>query len=283
MRITCYLLLLLCLGCREETEILPDNEPPVVDNVATLRIENYVNRLFVDLLGREPLDGELDAEVLALREGDLGTEAREALIVKLQTGTDFVEGDTSYARAYSQHLYNLCKIRCLEGVSNPVIRGEFIGLAKTPEDSVRLVRVLQIRAELESASITLHEAFARTIYNDVYDRINMNTSNFVEASFDNLLWRFPTNEEFQAGFNMVEYEMEESLFGATGSNRDNYVQLMTNDREMSEGLIIWAYQLSLARRPTTAETTALLDDFHQHRDLRLVQRTIMVTDEYAGF
>jgi len=39
----------------------------------------------------------------------------------------------------------------------------------------------------------------------------------------------------------------------------------------------------LARRPTTEETAAILEDFIQHKDLRLIQRVVMVTDEYANF
>jgi hypothetical protein len=39
----------------------------------------------------------------------------------------------------------------------------------------------------------------------------------------------------------------------------------------------------LSRRPTTEETAELLNDFYQHRDIRIIQRHIMVTDEYANF
>ena len=121
------------------------------------------------------------------------------------------------------------------------------------------------------------------IYNKVYDAINMNTTNFVNASFDNLLWRYPTQTEFQAGFNMVEFSIPESFFGQTGTNRQDYVDIFINSREMFEGLIIWVYQQTLQRRPTTQETFVLLEDFYTHRDIRKVQRVVMVTDEYANF
>ena len=115
-----FLMIICCaflLSCKEETIVITDNQPPVVNNIPAIKIENYVNRLFIDLLGREPLDTEMASEVATLRAGDLSTSVRENLIVKLQTNTDFVEGDTSYQRAYHQHLYNLAKVRCLEGAS----------------------------------------------------------------------------------------------------------------------------------------------------------------------
>ena len=52
---------------------------------------------------------------------------------------------------------------------------------------------------------------------------------------------------------------------------------------MFEGILIWAYQQLLSRRPTTAETFLLLEDFYTHRDIKLIQQHIMSSDEYANF
>ncbi|RMD73137.1 MAG: hypothetical protein D6818_05270 [Bacteroidetes bacterium] len=279
-------MLLLCAaalwtGCRKELIVIPDNEPPVVNNVPAIKIEHYVNRLFIDLLGREPLDDELAREVAALRAAELSQAARLALVVKLQSDTSWVEGDSSYRRAWSQHFYNLAKVRCLEGASDAEIR-QFLNNA-TPDDSVRLLDVLASRRALELGQIQAHELFARMVYNRVYDQINMNTFNFVNATFDNLLWRYPTHAEFQAGFDMVEHGYTRTLFGEEGSSKDDYVQILTHSYEMFEGMIIWVYEQLLARRPTTEETIRLLPDFYQHRDIRKIQQAVLVTDEYAGF
>ena len=274
---------LLFSSCwEEETVTIPDNQPPIVNNVPAIKIENYVNRIFIDLLGREPLDGEMAAEVATLRQADLSIEAREALIVKLQTNTDFIEGDTSYQRAYYQHLYDLARIRTLEGVSEAQI-GEFLSTVDLLEDSIRLIKIYDSRTDMQAGNITIEEMFGRMIYNKVYDEINMNTTNFVNASFDNLLWRFPTQVEFQAGFNMVEFNISETFLGETGTNRQDYVDIFINSREMFEGLIIWVYQQALQRRPTTEETFVLLENFYTNRDIREVQKVVMVTDEYANF
>lgn len=274
---------LLFSSCwKEETVTIPDNQPPIINNIPAIKIENYVNRIFIDLLGREPLDIEMTAEVAALREADLSTEAREALIIKLQSDTDFIEGDTSYQRAYYQHLYDLAKIRTMEGASEAEI-GSFLSTAELLEDSIRLLKIYSSRSELQNGTISIEKMFGRMIYNKVYDEINMNTTNFVNASFDNLLWRFPTQTEFQAGFNMVEFDIPETFFGEMGTNRQNYVDIFINSREMFEGLIIWVYQQALQRRPTTEETFILLEDFYTNRDIQEVQKVVMVTDEYANF
>jgi hypothetical protein len=117
----------------------------------------------------------------------------------------------------------------------------------------------------------------------VYDEINMNTFNFVNASFDNLFFRYPTQAEFYAGFNMVEYNQPATVLGQPGQNKDEYVEILINSREFYEGLIVWSYQILLAREPSTAETNELMIDLYQDHDLQKVQRSIMVTDEYAHF
>ena len=275
-------LLLLISACSKELIIVPDNDPPFVGNVSTVKIENYVNRLFIDNIGREPIDSEMQKEVQALKDANLSKEAREVLIDKLQTNTDFLVGDTSYQQAYYQQLYTLAKIRCLEGASDEAIRG-FIGIAEGESEINRLYAVLNTRDDLMNGNIQFHEAFARMIYNRVYDKINMNSFNFVNASFDNLLWRFPSKVEFDAGFDMVEFNRSNTLFGKSGQNKGDYVKLFTESREMFEGLIIWAYQQLVARRPSTAETVALLADFYENKNISLIQKKIMVTNEYANF
>ena len=281
-----YILTCVCLfsflSCKKETVLIDDNNPPIVNNIPVVKIENYVNRVFIDLLGREPLDSELAAETLALRNANLVKDARQVLIEKLQTSTDFIEGDTSYLHAYHQHLYSLAKTRCIEGASDADIN-DYISGSSDDEVIEKLEQVKRSKFELQTGIISIEQMFGRMINNSVYDDINMNTFNFVRASFDNLLWRYPTDFEFQAGFNMVDFEMEEMLFGQTGSNREDYTEILINSREMFEGLVIWAYRQLLAREPNTVETVALLDDFYADKDFTKIQITIMVTDEYAGF
>ena len=272
---------LLSLSCtKEETIIVPDNNAPNINNVPTIKIENFVNRTFIDIIGREPLDEEMQLEVTALREAELSTESRIALVAKLQSSTEPVPGDTTYLKAYSRQLYNLAKIRCVEGFSDERLLSEFAG---TPEFDSLMQLVVKSREELEAGTITINEVFGRMVHNAAYDQINMNTFNFVNATFDNLLWRFPTSAEFNAGFDMVEFGNTATLFGQTGQTKDDYIQIIINSREMYEGLIIWVYQQLLARRPTTEETAALLNDFIENQDFRKIQQIVMATNEYANF
>lgn len=275
-------ILLIAISCQKETIHVPDNDAPIINNVPAIKIENYINRVFIDLIGREPFDAEIETELQALKDGKLTNESREALLVKLQTNTDFIEGDTSYTQAYHQHLYDLAKIRCLEGASDADLKMQ-INEAEDPADVLRLQLVLSSRKDIQNGLIKYNEVFGRMIYNLLYDQINMNTFNFVNATFDNLLWRYPTNAEFQEGYNMVEYNNSATMFGQVGQNKTDYVNIFSNSREMYEGMIIWTFQQILSRPPTTEETAVFLEDFINHKDIKIIQRHIMITDEYANF
>lgn len=297
-----YILLLLLtalLSCSKEEVFVPDNKPPDYSGVPLVKVQNFVNRLYIDLLAREPLDEEMDREVEALLADTLSAAARLDLVIRLQTDTAFVEGDTSYQRAYCQNLYNLAKARCLEGASDAELTGEagiyafgaykdsllgnWEGYYRAIRERDKLLAVVAGREALQRGEIAYADLYQRVVFNAIYDRINMNTVNFVNATFDNLLWRYPTKAELQTGFQMIELDKPGTLFGKQGSNKEDYVRILTTSREMYEGLIIWAHRQLLARTPTSQETAALLEDFINHRDIRLIQRHILVTDEYANF
>ena len=74
-----------------------------------------------------------------------------------------------------------------------------------------------------------------------------------------------------------------SMFGQVGQNKTDYVNIFSNSREMYEGMIIWTFQQILSRSPTTEETATFLEDFINHKDIKIIHRQIMVTDEYANF
>ena len=56
-----YILVVLFFAsaCKKEDNIIPNNNVPYYGEIPTLLLENYVNRCYIDLLGREPLDDEM--------------------------------------------------------------------------------------------------------------------------------------------------------------------------------------------------------------------------------
>ncbi len=295
---TVLLFLLFLVSCKKETEIVPDNQPPDYDGIATVITENYVNRLFIDLLGREPLDGEMAAEVSALESAELSQASREALVNKLMTSTAFLEDDSSYTNKYYIRQIELYRARCLEGVSDEYIQGAIdIAQQNATADSLagntaganesnlelqRLRALKSARWEYRDGLIGIDEVMRRMVFNSIYDQINMNSFNFINATFDNLLLRFPTDAEFNASYTMVDGNGAAVLFTQSGQNKSDYAHIVTSTPEFYEGMVRWSYRTFLGREPSTFETYTALADFQNDHDLQKVQRRILTTDEYAN-
>lgn len=289
-------------SCKKEENVtveVEDNDAPYYDGISTIVVENYVNRLFIDLIGREPVDAEMEAEVAVLRAHDLSFESRDSLAYRLQFDEAFVKGDTSYKNAYYKRLYELFKVRLLEGASDADVQRE-IGLVKNSilRDSIagdalqlalhtqqynKLANVLLIHKDLMEDQIEVKDAFARLLNNNVYDRINMNTFNFLRASFNDLFNRFPTPQEFNAGYDIVEYDIPGIIFSQEAGNKTEFIGVLVNTPEFYEGMVRWTYVTLMARDATTDEVSEAMETYFVDHDLQKLQRQLLITDEYANF
>ena len=287
------------LGCKKETIVVPDNTPPWYDEIPTMVIENYVNRMYIDLIGREPLDSEMVADVYYLKANHLAFETRDSLLRKLQLDSTWVDGDSSYRFAYFHRLYEISKVRLVEGASNgefgqlignamfaaivDSLQGDSLGMAINKAYAAKLQIVLDSEAEYRQGRISAQEMYSYMVNNAIYDKINMNTFNFVNATFNDLFFRYPTQAEFDQAFLMIEYNASGVMFGSSGQNKGDYVALMTQSREFYEGMIRWAFLTLMAREPTATETYDMMTHYFFDHDFQTVQRKIMKGDEYAQF
>jgi len=263
--IICFLILIL--SCKKETLIIGNNNAPNYSEIPTILLENYINRLYIDLIGREPLDIEMENDVLYLRDKDVALEARDSLILRLQFDTTYIAGDSSYKLAYFHRIYDMVKVRLIEGASNgdisfymsnhyfdyevDSVAGNLIEAQKHLIKYFRLKNVIDSETNYYNQLINIKEMHRRMIYNSIYDEINMNTFNFVNAAFDNLLFRYPTQNEFNNSYSMIEDKLPFIIFGYSGSNKEDFINLICNSREFYEGIIHWSYLTMLARTPTT--------------------------------
>jgi hypothetical protein len=291
--------MIFLISCSEELVVIDGNPPYSTFNISDIKIENYVNRLYIDIIGREPLDGELTTEVNRLKSGGLKRATRDSIIMRLMTDTTYRENEFSYKAAYVQNLYNLAKVRCLEGAADSDIQLR-IGILKNGalKDSLegnwdayfrkqneirRNQAALDSREALYDGLIRYHQVFAFMIDNGVYDLINMNTFNFVRATFDELLWRLPIEQEYTNAFNMIEYNQTTEFFGSLGQNKNDYIRILTESNEMLEGMVIWCFQVFLSRPPGADEIVTILPTYIASKDINQVIAQILVTDEYANF
>lgn len=293
------LLALLLFSCKKEETVFEDNTTPPYSEIPTVLVQNYVNRLFIDLIGREPIDIEMAAEVATLEDADLSSDSRTTLVNKLMFSTTPLAGDSSYKVAYFKKLYENLKARLIDGASEGTldfyyglyyqqaaadsINGNFTSYELNKAEAKKIEDIKLSQYQLRSESIEIDEMIRRMVYNSVYDEINMNSFNFINASYDDLFFRFPTQSEFDDAYDVVEFNQPSIVMGELANNKIDFLNILINNNEFDEGMIIWAYESLLARSPSSNEVFDLIQDFQNTNDFQRVQRLIMISDEYAGF
>ena len=101
--------------------------------------------------------------------------------------------------------------------------------------------------------------------------------------FDNLLFRYPTQYEFNEAYAMIEINSAQIVLNVSGNNKEDFSYIVANSRGFYEGMIRWTYHSLLARDPSTQEIDILMQSFYDDHDFQWIQRQIMQTDEYAHF
>jgi len=290
----------IIFSCTESENIdINNNKLAKYKSISTLRIENYVQRMFIDLLGRESTNQERDSFTAQLKRSDLHDSCRTRLVRTLLYDTTYHVGDSSYRHAFAQRIYDISKARFLEGASDPSI-AQFVGnldfaiaVARLEGDSTRVYLyydyrkkyfdVLNSRILFRKNLIDYRQMTASMINNSIYDGINMNSFNFVNAAFDNVLSRKPTGDEFSRSFDIIEKNLSRSLFGRWATNKNEFCQVLTESDAFHEGQIRWFYYVMVQREPTTAEVSKLFFPFIKNHRIEEILETILITDEYAQF
>lgn len=295
--ISCNILLLS--SCIKDDRFVPDNNAPNYYEVPTIKVKNYVNRMFIDLVGREPLDTEMDSLVNLLEANNLSHETREQIILNLQFDTITQTSGDSFKYLYFLRVYQLQKARFVEGLPD----SEFSSQAGQRENAAyldslygdmmsyqynkhqaQLYRdVINSFPEYMNDSIDLSEMCLRMCYNGIYDQINMNSFNYINAVFDNTFYRFPTQDEFDACYNIVEHNEADIIFGLSGSSKYDFVNIAMHSSAFTDGTVSWIYKTFLARNPTQQELYTYSLYFDQYNEIHHIIREVLKTDEYANF
>lgn len=288
-------------ACEEPAEVIviPENPLPPYSGVPELKIKSFVNRAYIDLIGREPLETELVRDFGLLERRELELTAIDTFLLRLQSDTSSRSGDLPYRDAYSWQVYTRAKARMIDGEPDSEMEfdirqleqkyekdsllGDKLGMAFAIQEIQKLEDVLNAFEDFRNARIEVNEVYRRMLLNEVYDEINMGSFNFVNASFDDLFFRSPTSAEFEAAFDVVEFNKSREILGTNCQTKHGYAEVLTDSREFYEARIQGEFMSLLGRTATDEELLPLFTDFYQSHDFPRLQREIMKIPEYGGF
>lgn len=277
-------LFLLC-SCGEAGDIIlvPDNTSPPDLTVPEVVKENFVNRVYISLLGRKPESAEL-AGALGILEQDNASEADRKEVV------ESVLSDP----AFRDRQYNIARIGLLNNVDTTDISiyifvfnqylndpqyEPFLDLIYYELD--RLEQLSKAAPYYLSDKINRAEMNRRMVNNLMYDEINMGTQNFILSVFEHFLNRYPTESEEQNAILMADgfYAV---MFGQEGNSQEDFLEIMTQSDAYLEGQVLDVYESFLFREPTSMEMATGTTLFRQTGSYDDLLTSILITQEFLG-
>lgn len=289
---------LLCLySCTEkenvyvnETVIIDGNTPPPYSEVTSVQINSYVNKLYIDLLGKEPNQSALEVHVAFLKENSLSEGSRTVVIDELMNSDEYYDRFFEiYRRAYLDgvidediqvelFLYNNA-YDTYSQMSDPYSQALAAAILIEIE---KLEKLLASASDYSNGLIEIDEFILRIAYNRIYDEINMGSENMALSCFENFLKRLPTVAELESSVEIIDGQSAQLLL-QDGNDKLEFVQIITSTPEFFEGLTTDLYQRLLVRDPDSQEMTSMTAFLTQTKDYLQAHRDILITDEYAGF
>ena len=285
MRITSILFLLLILsGCKKsELVTVTGNQAPPDGTIQSVIVENYINRSYILVLGREPSASELLTSKSSLLGNNLDSVSRMQFLSVLTNAPD-----------YLPHLYELNKIDLLNNVDTV----EFLNFIAIFDfylqdttyafqwpfltvEKDRLVQMLNGYSQFITGTISLAELQRRMCNNYVYDQINMGTSNFVLSTFSLLINRNPTRSELTSGISMADGN-NAILFLTAGNSKNDYLTILTGGNNYFEGQVARLYIRFLNRAPDTNEMVDATNLYATTGQYSSVLKKILSTNEFIG-
>ena len=278
------IVIVLFSACKKyETDTISGNVPPPDGTINNVTVENYVNKVYISVLGRKPDSVELNSGMSVLTKNNLSAANR----------TQFLDSVFNHPEYYD-HLYNTALSDLLNSLDTNNIPQYLAIFQPLLLDSAyiqswnqlrfeitRLDSMRVIPTELKSGAINAIEMQKRCINNYFYDQINMGAANFVISSFLHFLNRAPTTNELTQGENIVN-GTPGTLFLQVGQSKQDYLAIFFSSLNYFEGEAVLLYNKYLFRNPTSVEMTNAATKFQSILDYIQLQKDILSTNEYIG-
>ncbi|MBK9317826.1 MAG: hypothetical protein IPM91_02595 [Bacteroidetes bacterium] len=278
------LMALTQFSCKKsELETIRGNTAPPDTSIEIDVYEDYVNRTYILVLGREPDSSEFNDAVTLLKAGLLDSPSRYAFLDEVFSSPD-----------YPWRQFNKNRIELLNNIDTADITIQIFIFNFFLADSTyqafwpglqievdRLEEIQSAAHEYANGVINIRQLQSKMINNYFYDQINMGSDNFVISSFQHFLDRNPTLDEQSNGVSMVNGN-NAILFLQAGASRNDYLSILFDSDDYFEGAVIRIYKDYLLRSPSSIEMSVAALKYRNTLDFESVQKDILATDEFAG-
>jgi hypothetical protein len=274
---------LFFFSCNKTEDIIVDkNVPPPDHTIDSSTIQIYVNKAYINILGREPLAAEKSAAISQLSGSNFSEANRKTFIRSLIAKPD-----------YHRNQFNIARVEYLQNLDSVEIEKQiylFQLLLSQPQyapfydvlnyEIARMQALKTTVNDLEAGTLTRKGMLQRCVNNYFYDQINMGTENFVVSTFQNFFFRYPTTAELTSGKTMVD-GINSTLFLQIGKTKADYINIFFNTDDYYEGQVRYIFKKYLFREPSSAEINYYAG-VYKFSDYSTLQQEFFATNEYAG-
>ena len=278
-----FLVLIISSCTKIEDIIVGDNTLPPDYTIENTTIENYINKLYISTIGREPTEAEFTTDFNLLRNANLFQKSREIVIDGILNKSE-----------YSFNLFTLESANILNSVDTAMINErissyqQFLLVTTNFLDSIyvanELERMLTFQNSLTAfylGTTTITELYRAMANNIFFDEINMGTENFVVAMFQHFLLRYPTDSELESAKDMVD-DKNATLFFETGNGKNDFLDIFFTSNEYFTGQTNILFNRYLFRNPSSEESVNYSLDYINTGDYKSLQKRILSSDEFIG-
>ena len=283
-----YLLLVFCISsCKKETEfrdvIIPGNTPPPDYSIDSATINIYVNKAYINIIGKEPVGNERTNALVILRQNNFSVADRKQFVQGLLNRPEVNANLLILAR--SEYLGNTDSFDIAQQIfvfQNALTLPEYAPFYSLiyPE-LYRLDTLQRTLQQMNAGTCSYREMLRRTINNYFYDQLNMGTENFVISTFQNFLFRYPTTYELNECKIMVDGQ-NSLAFLQTGKNKNDYLGIFFRTNDFYEGQVRYIFKKYLFREPNSAEMAYYASIYKANDNYKDLQLEVFSLNEYAG-
>lgn len=253
------------------------------DSAVEMNKEAYVTRVAISVIGRKPIDSELEYNLKTLDYYGTGTDARNRVVLYFMGQKDF-----------AQNIENMYRQEILEGVGPNIIRQYQVDLdqAITLHHDLPYIDMIEhyyqtledLRTQIDHPEY--FDGITRVqrlmVDNYIYDQINMGPDNYVLSLFQHIMLRKPTRYELSECKKMLSFS-NGILFRRYGKSKKDMLDILFTSDNYYEAQTRYWYKKLLNREPTAEElhiqVYKLKNKTFRMQDL---VRDILVSDQFTA-
>lgn len=276
--------LLLFGSCtKREERLIPGNIAPPDNTIPNSLKVNFINKLYIGLLGREPETAEFELAKNSLDASNFSKASRASLVNTVLGNSIF------YDREYEIMRGDLLNSTDTSQINDMIETFQFLltspsYMEQWPLIQIELDKLIILKnapSDLKNGIISIKKMQEIGCNNFFFDNINMGSTNFVIATFQHLLLRNPTAFETQEGVKLVD-GFSGTLFLNTGNSKTNYFSIFFNSSDYCEGQVKLLFTRFLFRLPKSEEAVYFTNLYKAEFDYKQLIKEILITDEYAN-